>query len=135
MLGEFEGYIHFEIYTPPFREKKRRTFLKAELQTPIFLKISYPLDLYNFPRQEFSFPSPTGEFFKQGRGVWDPPPLTTLRPNSNMVRAKSHPNPTLSGQLMVISVGSPGLAPRLICTVSVEYGTATRRNERRRNFS
>lgn len=46
------------------------------------------------------------------------PPFTTLRPNSKTIRAKSQPSPTLSGQLIVSSLGSPWWCPLRTFTIS-----------------
>jgi hypothetical protein len=49
----------------------------------------------------------------------DKSPFTTLRPNSKTIRAKSQPRPTLSGQLIVNSLGSSWWCPLRTFTISV----------------
>lgn len=46
------------------------------------------------------------------------PPLTTLKPKSRITRQRSQPRPVLSGQLMVITLGSPGRSGCRMSTTS-----------------
>ena len=46
------------------------------------------------------------------------PPLTMLRPKKSKMRHKSQPKPVLSGQLTVMTIGSPSISDCLMITTS-----------------
>ena len=101
------------------RKKKKKQKQKTKnSRWPInFLAIN---DKSHTPQTKNTNETKTDGFEEPKRLINNPclPPLEMLRPKSNITLHKSQPNPVLSGQFTVITVGSPGFSACLMTTTS-----------------